>query len=134
MDGHDAGGLLSLDGYKDLCSFDQWAEALKPSETDAEAAKRIRQATQTGRPLGDASFVEELAASLDRDFGKARPGRKPKTAVKSESAAAGANQGDCPSDPSLRETPRSSTPTTSSHDIGFGSLSQEPRSPPPLMR
>jgi len=89
VEGHDAGGLLRTELDEELCRFDNWAEVLTPSGSDSDAAEAIRRATRTGRPLGDEKFVKDLAVRLDRDFGKAKPGPRPKRRLKGESAAAG---------------------------------------------
>jgi putative transposase len=47
-------------------------------DDDAEAARRIRAAETTGRPLGNAAFTEELERRLGRSLSKARPGPAPR--------------------------------------------------------
>ena len=48
--------------------------------TDAAA---LRAAETTGRPLGDARFIEALGRMLGRKLAKGRPGPKPRSAVSS---------------------------------------------------
>jgi hypothetical protein len=51
----------------------KWAEFL----TGATSAKdqAIRQRTRTGRPAGNAAFVDSVERLTDRDLSKAKPGR-----------------------------------------------------------
>jgi len=49
------------------------AETLSPAELDD-----IRKHEQTGRPLGNVSFVSHLERLLDRELRPRKPGRKPK--------------------------------------------------------
>ena len=59
-----------------------------PSRFDEEQAERIRRATQTGRPLGDDEFVDDLERSLGRRFRPRKPCPKPIRRVESAAAAA----------------------------------------------
>jgi putative transposase len=49
------------------------AEAISPAELDD-----IRKHEQTGRPLGDVSFVSQMEHLLGRELRPRKPGRKPK--------------------------------------------------------
>ncbi len=61
-----------------LSSIEDWAEWLK-TEDDSEELERLRMRTRTGRPMGSASFVDELERQAGRRLralprGRARRG------------------------------------------------------------
>ena len=55
-----------------------WGEYLLDRD-EAELTMRMRRRENTGRPLGDESFVAKLSVQLGRDLRPKKPGRKPKT-------------------------------------------------------
>ena len=55
-----------------------WAGFLAGS-LETEALETLRGHERTGRPLGDAAFIERLERQLDRPLAKRRPGPKVKT-------------------------------------------------------
>jgi putative transposase len=61
----DPTGILDMDLWREVCSGDEWREILQaPAERSAEG--RLRNATRTGKPCGNAEFVKQLQRSTGR--------------------------------------------------------------------
>ncbi len=56
-----------------------WQEYLGDAD-EAARARKMQQAENTGRPLGEERFVRHISALLGRDLVPKKAGRKPKTA------------------------------------------------------
>jgi putative transposase len=57
--------------------FGDWSSYLSAALT-VEELERFRRHARTGRPLGDAAFLQRLEAQLSRPLQKRKPGRKPR--------------------------------------------------------
>jgi putative transposase len=77
--GADSTGLLDLAEWQAAFTVEGWKQTL---EIDAEnaAVKRIRTATRTGRPLGDAEFVARVGNQVGRDLRLRKRGPKTRPA------------------------------------------------------
>lgn len=69
---------LELDRWSNAWSAKSWSVALKEGLYEAELRNRVHEATQGGRPLGSAQFLEECEARFNTQLRKQKPGRKPK--------------------------------------------------------
>ena len=58
--------LLDRKSWRRIRTRRDWAYALRDPVIEAAQMKRLRRATQTGRPLGADAFVEKLEARLQR--------------------------------------------------------------------
>jgi REP-associated tyrosine transposase len=83
LGGFDGLGLLDLETWRRDWSTEQWSEWLRQGEEDASA---IREATYSGRVLGDKAFVAGLETQLQRRLAPARPGRPRKESATAASA------------------------------------------------
>lgn len=85
----DEWGVVDLRPWHEQWTIETWREALGSPFRDAAFAARLREATQTGRPCGEAEFTEMLEAETGRSLKPRKPGPKPKSIVE----YAGANSG-----------------------------------------
>jgi putative transposase len=65
VNGYDTSDLLDMAAWQEICPLKDW-ENLLQDELDPALAARLRQATKTGRPCGEESFVTEMETYLDR--------------------------------------------------------------------
>jgi putative transposase len=79
--GCDHRDFLSIDDWADRWSTQRWRESLEVGISDATALERIREATRTGRPAGDATFVEDVEVRTGRRLRPAKRGPKESTAL-----------------------------------------------------
>ncbi len=66
-----------------LSRFPDFATYLASQSAQADAAARLRKAEQSGRPLGDPTFIAALEAATSRPLARRKPGPRP-TAQKAE--------------------------------------------------
>ena len=83
IDQCDPRGLLDMAFWRAFNPCRDWREVLAGGD-DEELWAALREATNTGRPMGDEGFVKELGAKLSRNLERAKPGRP----VKKEPAEA----------------------------------------------
>ncbi len=74
--GTDGAGHLDMAPWSRQYTATRWREALRSTVKQEILARRIREATSTGFPLGEPGFVERLEESLGLRIEKRRPGRK----------------------------------------------------------
>ena len=74
----DAERWLDLNPWREQYSLQQWREVLQTTIAEQAEAERIREATRTGRPLGDEGFVLEMERRLQRRLTAGKPGRPPR--------------------------------------------------------
>lgn len=72
--GDDPAGLVDLERWRELARGRDWKEELSRRETQEEA-EALRRCTQTGRPLADPAFVEEMERKLGRRLAPRPVGR-----------------------------------------------------------
>jgi putative transposase len=61
----DRTGILDMDLWREVCPGNEWRELLQsPAERSAE--RRLRNATRTGKPCGDAEVVQQLQRATGR--------------------------------------------------------------------
>ena len=82
--GTDAAGLLSPKALEAYGGCENWEARLR-DPVGAQTLVRLREATNSGRPFAESTFVEELERRLGRSLRPGSPGRPRKT----RSAAAG---------------------------------------------
>jgi putative transposase len=75
--GTDERGLLDMSGWPELDSPEGWREALEVGSEEQSLAARIREATRTGRPLGDETFCNTLERLAGRRLLPDKRGRRP---------------------------------------------------------
>ncbi len=80
----DAGRWLDLDGWRVEYSPEQWREVLHTTVAEEAEAERIREATRTGRPLGEEAFVREMERRLQRRLTVGKPGPSPRSAMRDQ--------------------------------------------------
>lgn len=90
LTGHDEWGILDLEEWGSRFNPEEWGSLLLEPD-DPEVARRIRNSTITGRPLGGEEFVARLGSELGRDFSPKPMGRPKKT--NGQGMAAGAAAG-----------------------------------------
>jgi putative transposase len=59
-----------------------WSDYLRDEDDDPSEIARLREHTQTGRPLGGADFIEKLEIVTGRVLARQKPGRKQKENTK----------------------------------------------------
>ena len=77
-EGADPSGTLDLGSWSEICSANDWGEALVGG---ADAVDAIRTATRAGNPFGDDRFVAELESQAGRLLRSKPPGPQPKSRV-----------------------------------------------------
>ena len=77
--GLDRSGVPDMDWWRREWNEGDW-QAVLETNADESAASRIRRATYTGRPLGDAGFVARLEQTLGRRLAP-QPGGRPKREI-----------------------------------------------------
>ena len=75
--GHDPTGLLDMEYWQRRVGKDDWKQFLLRASEDDRANRGIRQATSTGRPWGNESFLLEAERRLGRTLRPRPRGRKP---------------------------------------------------------
>jgi len=75
-----ADGMLEMERWQRRWSPGEWVEFLAAAES-ASAARELRRATHTGRPLGPPEFVAALEKSTQRRLTARKAGRRKKPAV-----------------------------------------------------
>jgi len=71
----DAGRWLDLSMWRQEYSPEQWRDVLRTTVAEEAEAERIREATRTGRPLGEEGFVREMERRLGRRLTVGKSGR-----------------------------------------------------------
>ena len=69
------GGMLDLEKWRESYTPERWSLRLELGLRDAALAERIREATVTGRPLGDEDFLERLQANCEAKVRGGKAGR-----------------------------------------------------------
>jgi putative transposase len=77
VDGPRPGDVIDLRDWPGDWRGPAWRRMLEPEE-DAVMVERLRYATRTGRPLGDAGFIAKLERLFSRSLDRPRLGRPPK--------------------------------------------------------
>ncbi len=72
----DPAGVLDLSLWRQEYTSSRWWEVLRTSVDDEQLVERIREATQRGRPLGEAEFVEYMEGRTTRRLRPLSPGRR----------------------------------------------------------
>jgi putative transposase len=70
-----AAGSLEMRAWAAQYTPDRWREVLRSSIAEEALRQRIREATRTGRPCGDAEFTRRLESTLQRSLERKKPGR-----------------------------------------------------------
>jgi len=78
--GVDRSGILEMASWRARWSAEAWRDVLWAGVDDAALLERIREATRTGRPLGDEAFVSQVEAGSHRTLRPRKRGPKPATA------------------------------------------------------
>ena len=78
VSGRDSSGLLDLAAWAEICPRNDWAPYLEAATQQEALLARIREATRSGKPLGDARFVHELGRKAGFALELRPPGRPPK--------------------------------------------------------
>ena len=73
-EGADSSGTLDLGSWSEICSANDWGQALLAA---ADPVDEIRTATRAGNPLGDDRFVAELERKAGRLLRCKPPGPQP---------------------------------------------------------
>ncbi len=73
VSGQDERGLLDMAWWNSRYAAADWREALAVGGREDALAARLREATSTGRPLGDDDFCKELESRTGR---RLRPGKR----------------------------------------------------------
>jgi putative transposase len=79
----DDGGWLDMSDWRQSYTGRRWEEALRSTVNEEALGERIRVATQTGRPLGSAEFVDRLERASNRQL-RPRPVGRPRKERKIE--------------------------------------------------
>jgi putative transposase len=79
--GRDASGWLDLSEWSKAYGPERWRRVLRTTVQEEAELERIREATRTGRPLGENEFVQALEERLRRSLVPGRPGRCPGAAA-----------------------------------------------------
>ncbi len=78
VSGRDPGGLLDMAGWAEICPGNDWAPYLEAATQEEALLARIREATRSGKPVGDKLFVDELGRKAGFELELRPPGRPPK--------------------------------------------------------
>jgi putative transposase len=76
--GVDRAGILEAAEWELRWNAAAWSDVLEQGVEDAAMLERIREATQTGRPMADPDFVQELEAKVQRHLRPQKRGPKAK--------------------------------------------------------
>jgi putative transposase len=76
--GRDLHGLMHDSAFDSECIGDNWKRILESGWAATALWKRIREATQTGRPLGGNAFIDAAERETGRPLRPAKRGPKPK--------------------------------------------------------
>ena len=74
--GRDANGLLDLAEWIKVYGPERWRDVLRTNVKEEALWERIREATRTGRPLGEEWFSHLLEQRLGRKLRPGKPGRR----------------------------------------------------------
>ena len=85
--GRDPSGLLDMRAFGKLNRHGDWAEYLEAQESNKASIRAIREATRSGRPLGDEAFVKRVERELNVDLGRKPVGRPWRKRAKSAGEA-----------------------------------------------
>lgn len=77
----DGCGILELAEWADRWEARSWRDVLEQGVEEAALLARIREATQTGRPMGAPEFVMALESALGRPLRPQKRGPKPRPAA-----------------------------------------------------
>jgi putative transposase len=58
--GRDPSGLLDMEAWAEICPRNDWAPYLEAASKEEELLARIREATRSGKPIGNKAFVKQL--------------------------------------------------------------------------
>jgi putative transposase len=75
--GRDPSGLLDLEAWAEICPGNDWAPYLEAATKDEELLARIREATQSGKPVGSKLLVNELERQASQRL-ELRPRGRPR--------------------------------------------------------
>jgi putative transposase len=75
--GQDASGLLDMKLWAEICPLNDWAPVLEAATPEQELLQRIRDATRSGKPLGEQRFVSELEGRFGQQL-QLRPRGRPR--------------------------------------------------------
>ncbi len=75
LSGSDHTGLLDMDWWKREGAGDGWAEMLNAGSD--ERWEEIKRCTYSGKPFGEAAFVEEMSELFGRHWKRGRPPKAP---------------------------------------------------------
>ena len=87
LSGSDASGFLGLAQWRRCFSPERWRDILATGVGEEAELERIREATRTGRPLGNPDFVRNVGLKIGRFLERRKPGRPPKDAMDKAEAA-----------------------------------------------
>lgn len=76
--GEDCPDWLNVERWSSVWDPARWRTVLAEGLFEAELQGRMREATQTGRPLGSQYFMQDCEIRLARPLEKQKPGPKPK--------------------------------------------------------
>jgi putative transposase len=79
VEGRTAPITLDMERWRSNYTSRSWAEVLEWGVRDAGFVERLRQANETGRPVGSIEFMERMEVCLGRPVRPQKPGRKPKS-------------------------------------------------------
>jgi putative transposase len=69
--------VLDIREWSERLGPELWHEILRTGWDEQALARRLREATRTGRPLADQNFIVGLERILGRQLRPGRPGAKP---------------------------------------------------------
>jgi putative transposase len=78
MAGADPGGFLQLETGREACTGEEWRRILQEGWDASALSRRIRETTQTGRPLGEAAFLDLVESRTGKRVRPQKPGPKTK--------------------------------------------------------
>jgi putative transposase len=79
--GHDERGLLDMNWWRERYCAEDWRQALEIGGREEALAARIREATRTGRPMGDEGFCREMERNTGRRLMPGKRGRRAQKAA-----------------------------------------------------
>jgi putative transposase len=79
--GRDERGLLDMAWWLERYSTEDWRQALSVGGREEALAARLREATRTGRPMGDDGFCREMECKTGRRLMAGKRGRRAQQAA-----------------------------------------------------
>lgn len=76
--GRDARGLLDMATWAEVCPCNDWGPVLEASTPEERFEQRLREATRSGKPLGENHFVSALEQDVGRELAL-RPRGRPRS-------------------------------------------------------